>query len=363
MTTSRPKKPLRYLSFFSGIGGFELAIHSSRLKHLGVQPVCLGFSEIKPHALRVYERHFPAHRNLGDITQLTRKTVRECIASAGGCDLVVAGFPCTNLSSQSRINHKNTGLQGEQSSLLFVLLKVLKWILQCTPRAGRTHIVLENVQSMRPKHLIDIQNALQHQLPKVSMHETVINSNQVGCVQRRVRRFWTTFPVTKLYRTVHQDLTTVLESDLQKVLTLRMSDTYINNTMNNPGGIIGQAPTQIANMAVKRTKYMYELVTVKNKATRWRWASDTSNGYMRNVATGDMSSNMMLIDRRFHPKRVLLRWLSECEVARLSCLPKGYLAGRSRKEVFDVCGNIVLPPVALCVLLNLLRGDHQSGRL
>ena len=57
------------------------------------------------YVLRVYERHFPAHRNLGDITQLTRKTVRECIASAGGCDLVVAGFPCTNLSLLSSLNN------------------------------------------------------------------------------------------------------------------------------------------------------------------------------------------------------------------------------------------------------------------
>jgi hypothetical protein len=185
------------------------------------------------------------------------------------------------------------------------------------------------------------------------MHETVINALAVGCVQWRLRRFWTTFPITKLYRTIKQDLTSVLEPNLKQALTVRLSDTYVDNTMNNPGGHFGKRPARKAIVALKRTTHLHELVSVHDKATRWSFASDTAMGYMRTVASGERSMNMMLIDRRFHHKYVLLRWLSDGEVARLSCLPKGYLDGLSRKEVFDVCGNIVLPPVALCVLINM----------
>ena len=232
-----------------------------------------------------------------------------------------------------------------------MLLKVLRWILQCTQ--GLTHLVLENVASMHAVHLHEIRRELKRLLPNVSFHETVINAREVGCVQRRVRRFWTTFPIAKLYRTIRQDLKTVLESDLQTLLTLKMSDTYIGNTMNNPGGYILQEKQKDVVEAVKRTEHLHQLVPVQNKVTRWRFASDTARGYMRTVASGERSTTMMLIDRRFHHKYVLLRWLSDGEVARLSCLPAGYLDGLSRKEVFDVCGNMVLPPVALCVLLNM----------
>ena len=50
----------RYLSLFSGIGGFESAIHS-------VFPAaeCVGYSEVDKFALRCYQHHFPNHVNLG----------------------------------------------------------------------------------------------------------------------------------------------------------------------------------------------------------------------------------------------------------------------------------------------------------
>ena len=52
---------LRYMSLFTGIGGFEQAIH-----RVYPSAECVGFSEIKPAAIRVYSHHFPDHPNLGD---------------------------------------------------------------------------------------------------------------------------------------------------------------------------------------------------------------------------------------------------------------------------------------------------------
>ena len=47
-------KSIKYLSLFSGIGGFELAIQS-----IFPNAECVGFSEIDKHAIKTYKKHFP----------------------------------------------------------------------------------------------------------------------------------------------------------------------------------------------------------------------------------------------------------------------------------------------------------------
>lgn len=76
---------MKYISLFSGIGGFEIAIH-----RVFPEAVCLGYSEIRPAAIKVYEEHFPDHYNLGDITQITNEEITELVKD--GCDLIVGGF-------------------------------------------------------------------------------------------------------------------------------------------------------------------------------------------------------------------------------------------------------------------------------
>ena len=76
---------MKYLSLFSGIGGFEVALHS-------IFPLsqCLGFSEIKPEAITVYQQHFPTHQNIGDITLLTENTIQDLVKN--GCDIIIQGL-------------------------------------------------------------------------------------------------------------------------------------------------------------------------------------------------------------------------------------------------------------------------------
>jgi len=54
---------MKYLSLFSGIGGFEIGI-----SNVYPDAICVGFSEVDKHAIQVYTHHFPEHENLGDIT-------------------------------------------------------------------------------------------------------------------------------------------------------------------------------------------------------------------------------------------------------------------------------------------------------
>jgi len=53
---------MKYLDLFTGIGGFTLGI--------GNKGECVGYSEIDKYASQVYYKHFPNHKNYGDITTI-----------------------------------------------------------------------------------------------------------------------------------------------------------------------------------------------------------------------------------------------------------------------------------------------------
>lgn len=116
---------ITYFSAFSGIGGFELALENSH-----TQTRCAGYSEVDKHALAVYQQHFPAHTNFGDITAINS-------ADLPGFDLLVAGFPCQPFSMAGR----RCGLQDKRGSLVLDLLRIIE---QKRPRL----LLLENVKGL-----------------------------------------------------------------------------------------------------------------------------------------------------------------------------------------------------------------------
>jgi len=56
---------MKYIDLFSGIGGFRLGLEMAGFKFKWV-----GFSEIDPYAIKVYQKHYPDAHNLGDITNV-----------------------------------------------------------------------------------------------------------------------------------------------------------------------------------------------------------------------------------------------------------------------------------------------------
>lgn len=59
----RHGRNVRFISFFAGIGGFDLGLE--RAGH-----ECVAQVEIDPYALRVLERHWPGVARFGDIRTL-----------------------------------------------------------------------------------------------------------------------------------------------------------------------------------------------------------------------------------------------------------------------------------------------------
>jgi DNA (cytosine-5)-methyltransferase 1 len=124
---------VKALSFFAGIGAFDLG-----LERAGFEIV--GHSEIDPYASAVLRKHWPRVPNLGDAT-----TCDVPIA-----DALFAGFPCQDLSNAG----KRAGLSGARSGLFYG--GVMRAVRLARPRI----VGLENVAALHNRGLGDVLGAL-----------------------------------------------------------------------------------------------------------------------------------------------------------------------------------------------------------
>ena len=158
---------MKYLSLFTGVGGFERAIHN-----VFESADCLAWSEIDEHAIRVFEHQFPTlkGKNIGDINNfLNWPRLTHFIPDF---DLLVGGSPCNDLSI-AKGNRK--GLKGNKSQLFWAYVEILK-----TKRPK--YFLLENVASMPKEDRDLISNTL-------GVEPVEINSDRFT-PQKRRRLYW-----------------------------------------------------------------------------------------------------------------------------------------------------------------------------
>jgi len=94
------------------------------------RPLCVGFSEINEYAIKTYNKHFPTHKNYGDITKIDPKTIPDF-------DLLVGGFPCQAFS----IAGKRGGFEDTRGTLIFDVLRILR-------EKRPEYVLLENVKGL-----------------------------------------------------------------------------------------------------------------------------------------------------------------------------------------------------------------------
>lgn len=110
------------VGLFAGIGGIEYGLEQEGLQ---AEMLC----EIMPEAQSVLTHRFPHARLSQDVTLLERLPETE---------ILCAGFPCQDLS----IAGKKVGIQGERSSLVFEIFR----LLQHNPRPH--FVIIENVANI-----------------------------------------------------------------------------------------------------------------------------------------------------------------------------------------------------------------------
>ncbi len=156
---------MKYLSLFSGIGGFELGI--------GEKAECIGFSEIDKYAVQIYQKHFPKHTNHGDIKKITTDTLPDF-------DLLTGGFPCQSFS----IAGKRGGFGDTRGTLFFEIARILE------ARHPRL-LLLENVKGLLSHDRGDTIRTIFRALDELGydLQWQVLNSKHFGVPQNRPRIF------------------------------------------------------------------------------------------------------------------------------------------------------------------------------
>lgn len=335
---------MKYLSFFSGVGCFECALHQKFPR-----AECIGFSEIDPFAIQVYRHHFPTHTNLGDITKITETDICELLRTRT-CDLVVGGFPCQDLSSMANFQGAE-GLRGKRSGLFYIFLRILGWIFKYNPQIPR--IIIENNASMSLENKDEITQLLRRHLdPLVRVFQ--LDGTSVGMLQLRRRLFWTNFSVPEPQqprrRQVWKDVLIPEEKSLDLFVTDRRVAGF--NTLYRSSKTSDQPV-----IARKQANGWFSFTRGREKGWFSRWSycghfADTADSHVPTIIRG--MTQFLLVRNPSQPSQFRPRHFHPLELERLFGLSDGYvsdLCSRSRTKL--LLGNAIIVPVITHILLGL----------
>lgn len=157
---------MKYLSLFTGIGGLDAGV-AGRMK-------CVGFSEIRPSSISCYLKHYPTHKNLGDLTAIDFKALPDF-------DLLLGGFPCQSFS----LAGLRGGFQDRRGKMIFHIYDLL---MAKKPE----FVVLENVKGLLSheggrtyRRVVKLLAAAGYQVRVL-----LLNSAHHGLAQNRERVFF-----------------------------------------------------------------------------------------------------------------------------------------------------------------------------
>lgn len=161
-------KPIKIVSLFSGIGGFE-----EGLKLAGIANEVVFASEIDEAAKKSYAANFDTANLHGDITKIDENDIPNH-------DLLLAGFPCQSFSIAGRMK----GFEDIRGTLFFDVARILN-------AKKPKYILLENVKNLishdQTRTIRKILNTLNDIGYTVDF--TVINSCEAGVPQNRDRTY------------------------------------------------------------------------------------------------------------------------------------------------------------------------------
>ena len=288
----------RYLSLFSGIGGFEVGIQK-----VFPNAKCVGFSEISPDCIKVYQQHFPDHVNLGPVQEIDGRHLK--------IDLLVGGSPCQDLSStnvKTRWGKRVAGgLDGNKSGLFFEFVRILH---ETKPK----YFILENVGSMK--------NADRDKISQILGVAPVSINSRLFAPQNRTRLFWTNIRV-------HLD-----EDNFRKLPHFSQILIHPDETEH---WIVDPLKSKIyQTYAAKMARYgsMLRMAVI-----------DSDSEYSPALLSGRV---MWINDKRIHK----FRKMTPVEAERLQTFPDMWTSALSYTSRFKVLGNAVT-----CDVISFLVGQ------
>lgn len=116
-------KKLKYFSTFTGIGGLDIGLDEAGAE-------CVGFSEIMQSSIEIYKKHYPEHKNYGDITKIVSSELPDF-------DIFTGGFPCQTFS----LSGLQKGFRDKRGRMIFTIYDIL---VEKQPK----YLILENVKGI-----------------------------------------------------------------------------------------------------------------------------------------------------------------------------------------------------------------------
>lgn len=298
---------IRYLSLFSGIGGFEVGI-----QRVFPDAKCVGFSEIDPRSMKVYQTHFPEHKYLGPVQNIKGNEMK--------IDLLVGGSPCQDLSSTNVKTRwgKTTdgGLKGKKSGLFYEFVRIYQ---ETQPR----YFILENVGSMK--------NEDKQTISKILRVEPVVINSVLFSPQNRKRLYWTNIPLT--------------EEDKQ-LLHHTQPKKKVKDILVSPR----ESQKWIVNPSESKIYQSYLIKKEKYGSVLRMAVVDSEDDYSPALLGG---RSMWVNDRRINA----MRKMTPVEVERLQTFPDGWTESINYTNRLKALGNAVTCDVISFLMECLYRNE------
>jgi len=306
---------INVLSLFDGISCARVA-----LDRAGIKVNNYYSSEIDRFALRISAKNHPDVVQLGSVVDF-HPTPLIC----GQIDLMVGGFPCTNLS----IAKKNReGLAGSQSGLFYEMIRIHK---EVKPK----YFIYENVASMAKDQKEIILKTIQEIDP--SAYVVMIDAALVSG-QNRKRLFFTNIPNVTQPEDRGILLKDILEQEVDEkyfVISKDGTEKLKSNTVRSSTktGLYAVALTETRTDEAKKARSEYMKETGKDYSPRRGKKLKLRNDFKANtITTGTTKESLIMTDYQ-------IRKLTPTECMRLQGLPDGYCDGVSNSRQYKMLGN------------------------
>ncbi len=340
---------MKILSLFDGISCARVA-----LDRAGIKVNNYYSSEIDRFALSISAKNYPDIVQVGSVVDF-HPTPLIC----GQIDLMVGGFPCTDLSIAKR---NRQGLKGEASGLFYEMIRVHK---EVKPK----FFIYENVASMSKENKEIILKTIQEIDP--SAYVIMINASLVSA-QNRKRLFFTNIPNVTLPEDRGILLKDILEQDVDekyfvKGVDVTMQGKVVGRDLEKSHSLMARDYKGFGNQAMTGVKTglyavaLTETRTDEAKKARSEHMKETGKDYSprrdkelkpRNdfkantITTGTTKESLIITDH-------LIRKLTPTECERLQSLPDNYTEGVSNSQRYKMLGNAFNVDVVAHILYSL----------
>lgn len=279
---------MKIISLFDGISGGKLAAERA-----GLEVDEYVSYEINPIAISISKHNYPDIIQKGNVITANFTLYK-------GFDLLLAGFPCQDLSIS---NIKRKGLTGERSGLFSETLRALK-------ETEAKYFLIENNYKMPEKDKLIISESL-------GVNPILIDSSIISAQQRK-RLYWTNIPAIKDIPQKEIYIKDIIEPDII------LPDYYDRVKFSDEKNLtsLSDKPMRIG--------------TIDNGGQGYRVYSSYGKSITITANSGGLGSKtgLYLINNK-------VRKLSPLEAERCQTLPDGYTAvsGLSDNQRLECIGN------------------------